>query len=480
MASGRFLLAATLSIASCATLTPVLCAQESSQSEPNRRILGEVNANNVYVRSRASEDAYATKMLKKGDHVTVVGEKGNWLKIEPPEGSFAYIPKSFVNMRNDGTVGRMTKDWIARTGSDLNELAAEPMAQVHQDEDVQIMGQYHEYFKIKPPAGSCLWINKQFVDPVKALAPEVAQKPADEPPAQQPEVTPAPANPKTEIAQADTGNATAPTTRPAEPVADSGTTAEPQPPATQPAKFDAVAEYGKLEKQFAEINTQPILQQSLPELLAGYQKVLDSDDLPVSMRRVAEIRVASLKVRNDARDKFLALQKGENEMAQKQKALLAERQEIEDRIKQNDLEIFAAVGTLRTSSLQLGQGTLYRLTDPATGRTVCYVRTTDPKYAGFLGQFIGVKGTASTDSQLKAIVENPVDVKTVEPSQVNVKIVAQFVPPSVAKFAPARPPAVTPQEPAVTVAPANNTPATVSPANPGNTKAQASTGEEPQ
>src|SRR6185312_12837476 len=295
--------------------------------------------------------------------------KGNWLKIEPPEGSFAYIPKSFVNMRGDGTIGRMTKDWIARTGSELNELAAEPMAQVHEGEDVQILGQHNEYFKIKPPAGSYLWINKQFVDPVKALPQVAQQKPTEEPstPRENPEPTPQ-KEAKTEIAKIDTQGAP-PATQPAEQVADNAGGNDAQPPATQPAKFDAIAEYGKLEKQFASITTMPISQQPLPDLLAGYQKVLDSDDLPVSMRRVAEIRMASLKVRNDAREKFLALQKNEDEMGQKRKALVAERQEIEDRIKQSDLEIFAAVGTLRTSSLQVGSGTLYRLTDPATGRT---------------------------------------------------------------------------------------------------------------
>ena len=43
---------------------------------------------------------------------------------------------------------------------------------------------------------------------------------------------------------------------------------------------------------------------------------------------------------------------------------------------------------------------MYRLTDPSTGRTVAYIRTNDSKYAGMLGQFIGVKGTINTDTAL--------------------------------------------------------------------------------
>src|SRR5579863_2893161 len=133
MAIGRIFLSAAFSLALFSSVPVALAAQDASGPEASpKRIPGVVNANAVYVRSRASEDAYPTMMLKKGAPVMVVGAKGNFLKIVPPDGSFAYVPKSFVMMRGDGTVGRMTKEWIARVGSSLNELAAEPMATLHE------------------------------------------------------------------------------------------------------------------------------------------------------------------------------------------------------------------------------------------------------------------------------------------------------------------------------------------------------------
>jgi len=443
MSSGRLFLAAAVSLFACAALSPSLRGQESAQGDTEGKhiFLGVVNANSVYVRSRSSEDAYATRMLKRGDEVTVVGIKGNWLKIVPPPGSFAYVPKSFVILRNDGTVGRMSKDWIARVGSSLNELAVEPMAQLHEGEDVQIIGQHAEYFEITPPKDSYLWINKQFVDPKATVTPEAVAgattRPSDD-------TTPPPAPERSRQDTVAQGNTeTPPTTRPSDAVAEA---APAQPPTTQPAKVDVAAEFDRLEKQFTDAGTKSIVQQPLPELLSGYQKLMENDDLPVSMRRMAEIRVATLQVRNDAREKFLSVQADQKKMAEKQQSLLAERQEIEDRIKQNDLQVFAAVGTLRTSSLQVGQGTLYRLTDPATGRTVAYIRTNDSKYGQFLGEFIGVRGTVSTDPQLKAMVENPTDAQPVDPAKVNVSIAAQFVPPSLVKFSQA--PTATPPVPA--------------------------------
>lgn len=435
MASGRLFLTATLSLTTFAAVPSFLRAQESAQTETESKhtFIGKVNANAVYVRSRASEDGYPTMKLSKDAEVTVVGMKGNWLKIIPPDGSFAYVPKSFIILRGDGTVGRANREIVARAGSDLNELAAQPLAPVHEGDDVQILGQHNEYFKVKPPKESFLWVNKQFVDPVKvAEQPEVAATPHPKEPERQPkreETAPEPDNSNTQVAR---GSDTQPATQPSEPVAENTNT---QPAATQPA-FNAVAEYTKLEKQFEEATKKPILEQPLPELLAGYQKVIDADDLPESMRQISAIRVASLKVRNDAREKFLAVKADQQKMQEKQQSLVAEREEIEDRIKQNDIQLFAAIGTLRTSSLQMGQGMLYRLTDPASGRTLCYLRTNDPKYAQLVGQFIGIRGTITSDSQLKAIVDNPREYKNVEPSQVNIKVAAQIIPPSLVKNVP--------------------------------------------
>ena len=53
------------------------------------------------------------------------------------------------------------------------------------------------------------------------------------------------------------------------------------------------------------------------------------------------------------------------------------------------------------SSLQQGNATLYRLTDPATGRTIVYLRSNDPKYASLLNQFVGVRGDLTSDERLR-------------------------------------------------------------------------------
>jgi len=117
--------------------------------------------------------------------------------------------------------------------------------------------------------------------------------------------------------------------------------------------------------------------------------------------------------------------------ADQQKARVAEREEIQQRIKEKQVTFYAVVGTLRASSIQRGPGTLFRVTDPATGRTVAYARVSESKYGTLLGQFVGVKGVITTDADLNLkIIEQPTAIEGVDPGRVNDTVSAQIVPPS--------------------------------------------------
>ena len=214
---------------------------------------------------------------------------------------------------------------------------------------------------------------------------------------------------------------TGPSTRPGELAAG---------PTTIPAEA-ATAEFDALEAQYAATSDKPITDQPLDALLTGYDTLLKEDALSNSMRRVAQVRVATLKLRNEARQEFLATRASQDKMKERTKVLAAEQEEIQERIKTNNVELYAALGTLRASSVQHLGSTLYRLTDPASGRTVAYVRTTDSKYASMIGQFVGVKGSLSTDAALNMkIIDSPTTVEPVDPAKVNTSVAAQLVPPS--------------------------------------------------
>ena len=246
---------------------------------------GVVNSNAVYVRSGPSENDYPTMKLDKGAEVTVRGIKFEWLKIAPPEGSFCYVAKAFVDRHGNGSTGRVTSTLNVRVGSQLNELKAKIASKLEPGVAVEIVGEEQEYFKIRPPEGVFFYVNKQFVEPVRPI--NVAQNDAPVPPAPQdpvkPESTatnegpvvteqptersaqaqPEPGSDMPPVADGTNANGdpapveTSPTPAPIPPVARHF---EPATPATQPTA-EAEAEFERLENAYAEATVKPLSDQ---------------------------------------------------------------------------------------------------------------------------------------------------------------------------------------------------------------------------
>ena len=415
-----------------------LLAQEVPPEIENAKssAVGEINADSVYIRSGAGDNYYPTMKLNTGAQVTVVGVKFDWLKILPPEGSFCYVAKAFVDKGadNSGTVNR--DDVNVRAGSSLNAMKTTVQGKLSSGQKVKILGEQDEYYKIAPPSDAYVYVKKDFVKFVKAM-PQVAGK--TEPKITETPTAPTPTPGETPVAQKEpTGTsdnlivAQPPSTQPTDTevpptdqVASGKPTTQPAPTATAEAEFD------KLEATYAAASGKPIEQQPVSELLGGYQKLIANPQLPESMRRVADFRAQTLKARAEAREQFMTVLKQQEEAKKRQQALKAEQEEIAQQIKKTDVVVYTAVGTLRTSSLQQGQSVLYRLTDPATGHTVCYIRAEDPaKVTGFLNQFIGVKGQLTTDPALSLKVVTPTETAAVDPNQLFRGVAAQLIPPS--------------------------------------------------
>jgi len=373
----------------------------------------------------------------------VVGHKFGWLKVIPPEGSFSYIGKAFVTRTGDGTKGTVNGTEVrVRAGSSLNEMVSIVQAQLNTGTEVEIIGEKNEFFLIKPPAGAYLYINEKYLDPIPQPAGgqiEVAQKGNGDnatggntaPPTAAP--MPEQPTPPTETATGGAGTGGAPT---GETVAGGPTTnpttggdAIAQAPTTQPLSADA--QFDALEAEFTAISGKKIDEQPIDELMVSYQKLIASNELPESMKRIADVRVKMLGIRNEAKIEYEKTMAQQQDAVVRRKAADAEREELAEQIKKTDVTVYAAVGTLQTSSLQNGNAMLYRLTDPQTGRTIVYVRTNDAsKYGAMIGKFLGVKGEVTTEANLSMKVLVPTDAKEIDPNALYRTIASQIVPPS--------------------------------------------------
>ncbi len=442
--------------------------------------VGAINGDDVYVRSGPTEGFYATSKLNKGDRVTVVGVRGldnDYLKIVPPDGSFCYVARSYVELApGNSTAGKVTRsDLIVRAGSTLNGKMNTMLMKLDAGDAVQLVGTQDDvkYYKIAPPSGAYLYVKKALVSAVPNAGPvsvplaaqakdheplatdpiapakvvAVPPAPAPAPVAQvTPPVAPAPVAPAPEPvtpapAPAPAVAVATPTTKPAADDAAVASAKMAAPATTQPTvvaraipttrpTLTAREQFDRAETEFARLSAMPLDKQPLDGLKWRYKTLAKDASLPSSLRQTAASRQSALALRIEARGQFIEANRVATEAAAKQKALTAEQQELTERVKEQEVTTFAAVGTLRISSLQQSGTTLYRLTDPNTGRTVIYVRSNDPKYAGLLNQFVGVRGMITQDAALSLRYVTPTDAGPVDMAKVNNGISAAVTPPS--------------------------------------------------
>jgi hypothetical protein len=457
MAARRFLLLSPLFLFAPAALllamapTPLRAEDEPEVPNAKFNFIGEINGNGVSVRSGPNENYYPTGKLDKGARVKVVGIRFNWLKIEPPEGSFSYIGRAFVDRHGDGKAGKVNNTANIRAGSSMNPMKTTIQTKLVAGADVKILGEEDEYYKIEPPAGAYLYVSQQFVRPIgpadgiaaaegaasAGAAPAASDAQANAGASTDPSNASKPAQSDVDAANRRTAEALAAIPGTPSPSA-AGAATQPgitDQQATQPATAVSASDekFEALEAEFAEASRKPVLDQPIADFVARYQQASQDDRLPESLKRIADARLAALKVRDEAKTQLLATRKSQDEMKQRNQALVAERQELAERIKETQVDFYTAVGTLRPSSLQQGpQGTiLYRLTDPDTGRTLVYLRSADKtQLSGLLNQFVGVRGELRKDALLRLNVIQPTEAKAVDQSRLGNGIAASVMPPS--------------------------------------------------
>lgn len=423
-----------------------------------------------YVRALPGDRFYPTMLLDKGSKVTVVGAKSDWLKIVPPEGSFSYVNKAFVERFGSGKQGRATAaNLLVKAGSSLQPQMWITQTKLNPKDVVEIIGEDDQFYKIKPPAGAYLYIPKDAVPLPKSEVAEAPPAPAHEAPVKPAPQPPAPAQPeKVAVApqpptpaqppvapEAPAAPATGPVVSttptpgsitpqpeapeaPAQPAAGTIPAEQPENPSTAgitpPVKpltaAEAIPALQALETQFKEATQKPLPEQPLADLITGYEQIGTTPGLTDAAKRVVEIRLATLKVRSEALEQLKATQEQQKVDEGKLNSVASEREELQTQLKKVEIQQYAAIGALRPSSLQVARTTLFRLTDPRTGRTLAYVWGIDPKVGTMVDQFVGVRGQLQTDPRLQFKVINPSAIEAVDPAKVNTAYAADIVPPS--------------------------------------------------
>ena len=144
----------------------------------------EITGDSVFIRTGPGTDYYEFGKLFKGDKVRVVGDKGAWSKILPPQDSFSWISAQYVTVSaSDPTIGEIT-DGYGRVwaGSPLYspERSTTPQGKLSKGAKVKIIGPpVNNYYKIAVPKlpDAYYWVSTQYTKPIQGDTTSVTPRP---------------------------------------------------------------------------------------------------------------------------------------------------------------------------------------------------------------------------------------------------------------------------------------------------------------
>lgn len=134
-----------------------------------------VAAEETFARSGGGDAYYPTQRLTRGTVVRVYRhDPGGWYVIEPPEGSFSWIPERFVKRLSEQEGEVLEENVVASVGSEFGDETSVFQRRMKKGEKVSILGQQNvdtatgaqAMLKIRPPQRERRWVPGAALVPV--------------------------------------------------------------------------------------------------------------------------------------------------------------------------------------------------------------------------------------------------------------------------------------------------------------------------
>ncbi len=164
----------------------------SGLAETNEVVKVRVTGDRVNLRTNPSLESESLEPAMRGEEFVRLEATNGWVAVVPPDYIDCWVSAKYIK---DGMV--QPKKLNVRSGPSLNYAV---LAVVQRDDVVEERGEFSEWLKIAPPAGSRVWVSEQFVEvivppapaPEPVVEPESAPVVASEPVAEPDPVAPAP------------------------------------------------------------------------------------------------------------------------------------------------------------------------------------------------------------------------------------------------------------------------------------------------
>lgn len=450
------------------TLLFVISLTVPAMAQSTAAYVGQVKGSNIYVRSGPSQNYYPMVQLSRPARVIVVGIEDGWLKIVPPPGTYSLVNKTLVKVQGD--VGTITGDNVnVRAGSDMRPRDfSKVQVTLHKADQVTVLGQTEEHYKITPPPGVVLYIHADYIE-------QMAGEPAVLPPG----YTATSMTPAEATTQATTTQPVLPgmiATQPSSPIpggiplrngTDAGTVTQvargvrsTTGPATMPAtEGDTAATIKAWEAAEAALKAEydkPAGQPDPAKILAMYKAIKVGPNS--QLKEVVPYRISWLQNEINRQNVLAQAKRVLNDAHVEGQQAQAELEKIQAEQAKNEGPLaYTAQGKLVTSEMFSGMlGIPRRWAVMGDGRIMAYVQSSTGvvNLANFEGKNVGLFGTRQYDPRFMLFI---VDVSKVEDivvlpeggrAMLPVKAAAPVIPP------PPAPPVVVPPASQPTTAPA--------------------------
>jgi len=137
------------------------------QDQKSYLFRGEVNADDINIRSDSTPSAEIVCKIDKGEAVDVLSELYGWYKIELPADAPSFINKSLLGLDNDKTAKVLKDNVNIRLRADTS---APILGRVNKGHAVKVLEERGDWCRIEPLANSYGWIHKNFVNKVERKA----------------------------------------------------------------------------------------------------------------------------------------------------------------------------------------------------------------------------------------------------------------------------------------------------------------------
>ena len=401
-----------------ATLLALLVTPRAGVLAQDMPLKAVVVRDNTPIRAGAGRSFYVVGKLSQGMGVTVEEVVFGWHKIRPPEGTFSYISRAFVDAFGDGQTGRINTHRAAVRTASINGPGESYRRQIDllKGDTVQIVSEEGSFYKIIPPDGAYVFLPPGTVRDAAlstgpsadtAQNPQLKQTPPDEISGGLPnnrlissraavpgEISAAPTS--SDLSQASDPSTTAQElTRPSDTLIAPAAASTPMKDKAKPVSEALIA----AEKRFQETHTLPLEKQPLVELLKTYQALAQQTNLESTDLHIVAVRIAELKHRVQVADALRQIAAARKNI---QSDLIHEV--LNDERLAPPKQQYDARGLLETSGVYNGNALpqLFRIVEPTNNRIITYIRLrpgVDP--SAYVGKYVGIAGPTVFDPALK-------------------------------------------------------------------------------